>query len=248
MPFLNWKTKEINTQGRLKSEITCSHDLLSFMNEHMMSQMVTEHTRKDKSILDLVLTNNDQAIHSIIIEKTELTDHDIVWTNLLYSQLSNIPANHKPEPDSPLDNVNLNRANWDAIREDLSPINWEHELRNMNVDEIHSKLKGTLIDTCLKHAPVHTSKLGKKLHIPPIRRSLLKVKRRINAKINFCKYKKPIDYEDKLIRLNKKRASIEIQIRDSIKEENLKKEIDVIKRSEQTPEPFSPTLKRRAKL
>ena len=83
-PFLNWKTKEI--KKGLKSETACAQNLLNFMDTHMMNQLVSEHTRHDKSILDLVITNNPQAIHSITVEKVQFTDHDYVYTNLLIHQ------------------------------------------------------------------------------------------------------------------------------------------------------------------
>ena len=238
LPFLDWKTKEINHQNRLKIEVTCAEIFLTFMESHMMNQMVTEPTRKDLSILDLLCTNNVQAIHSIVVEKTELSDHDIVWTNLLYTKLSNISAIQNNQPDSPLDNLNLNRADWDAIREDLSPVVWEDLLQNKNVDDIYSTIKKTLIDVCVKHAPAHTSKNRNKLHIPPKRRQLFKIKRRINSKINICKYSNPPGYEEKLVKLNKRRSSIEIEIRDSIKEEKLKKEKDVIEKIKSNPRAF----------
>ena len=71
-PFIDWKTKEI--KRGLRSDTASAQNLLSFMENHMMIQLVSEFTRDDKSILDLVLTNNPQAIHSIIVLKAAFTD------------------------------------------------------------------------------------------------------------------------------------------------------------------------------
>ena len=127
-PYVNWSTPEIQRAQLLKSEITSAQALLKLMDQLYLTQMVTEYTRSDKSILDLVLTNNHQSIHNIEIEKTQLSDHDIVWTQLSYKKLSNITSCQNLQSDSPLDNYNLNKANWDAIRAELAEKNWEKSL------------------------------------------------------------------------------------------------------------------------
>ena len=246
-PFINWQTKEI--RKGLRSDTATAQNFLSFMDTHMMNQLVSEFTRDDKSILDLVLTNNQQAVHSIIVEKATFTDHDIVWTNLLYTKLSKVANPPNALPDSPLDNVNLNRADWDAIRNELSQINWVDYLKDKDVEDTNNLIKQSLTDACCKHAPKHPNKSTHKLYIPPKRRSLIKIKKRLNAKINICKYLKPPGTTtEKLEKLNKRRGQIEIEIRDSIKEEALKKEIEVIEKIKTNPKAFFTYAKKKSKV
>ena len=246
-PFVNWQTKEI--KKGLRSDTASAENLLHFMDNHMMNQLVTEPTREDKSTLDLVLTNNQQAVHSITVEKVKFTDHDIVWTNLLYSKLSKIANPPEALPDSPLDSINLNRADWDAIRNELSQVNWSEHLREKSVDDTNLLIKNSLIDACCKHAPKHPNKFTNKLYIPPKRRALLKIKRRLNHKINVCKYLKPPGTTpEKLEKLHKRRCQLEIDIRDSIKEEAIKKEIEVIKKIKTNPRAFFSYSKKKSKI
>ena len=93
------------------------------MQNNLLVQLVTENTRHDKSILDVLLTNNDQAIHSITTEVTSLSDHDFVHCALLYDKLQ-IPTTPKKTnvEKSDLDKLNLNKADYDAIRKDLTEI------------------------------------------------------------------------------------------------------------------------------
>ena len=246
-PFINWQTKVI--KKGLRSDTASAQNLLNFMDTHMINQLVTEPTRGDKSILDLVLTNNQQAVHSIIVEKVNFTDHDIVWTKLLYSKLSKVADPPEALPESPLDTVNLNRADWDAIRNELSQINWMEYLKDMNVEDTNSQIKQSLTDACCKHAPKHPNKSTHKLYIPPKRRSLLKIKKRLNQKINICKYLKPPGTtKDKLDKLNKRRGQIEIEIRDSIKEEAQKKELEVINKIKTNPRAFFSYAKKKSKV
>ena len=247
--FIDWNTRAFTSSSLLKSETSCAHNLFSFMDTHMLNQLVTEFTRKDKSILDLVITNNPQAIHSITTEKVSFTDHDIVWTNLLYRKLTKIPNSTKPQPDSPLDNINLNRADWDSIRNDLSQINWQNYLKDKDVEETNTLIKKSLTDTCCKHAPAHPNKSSNKLYIPPKRRSLIKIRKRLNQKINICKYLKPPGSStEKLQKLNKRRGQIELEIRDSIKEEAMKKEFEAIEKIKTNPRAFFTYAKKKSKV
>lgn len=246
-PFLNWKTKEI--KKGLKSETACAQNLLNFMDTHMMNQLVSEHTRHDKSILDLVITNNPQAIHSITVEKVQFTDHDYVYTNLLYKKLSKVADPPEALPDSPLDNVNLNRADWDGVRNELSTINWTEYLKDKNIDDTNMLIRKSLTDACCKHAPKHPNKSTQKLYIPPKRRTLLKLKKRLNHKINVCKYLKPPGTtKEKIDKLNKRRGQIELDIRDSLKEEAIKKEADVINKIKSNPRAFFTYAKKKSKV
>ena len=46
--FIDWNTRAFTSSSLLKSETSCAHNLFSFMDTHMLNQLVTEFTRKDK--------------------------------------------------------------------------------------------------------------------------------------------------------------------------------------------------------
>ena len=73
MYAINWDKKSVTT-----SDVNSAKSLISFMEEHLLQQFVTEPTRKNLNILNLDLSNNSQAIYSINVEKTEISDHDFV--------------------------------------------------------------------------------------------------------------------------------------------------------------------------
>ena len=134
----------------------------------MLNQMVTEYTWKDISILDLVITNNCDSIHSIEVDKTQLGDHDIVWCNLLYKELTKIPPEKQVNNDSPLDSVNLNKSDWDSIRRDLSRINWDETLADKDVEEMHSQIYDIIVNTCTAQSvpiPLSTQITNRKKNI-----------------------------------------------------------------------------------
>ena len=190
--FINWNTGEINRTGRLKCEQKDAKTLISFMNKNLLVQLVSENTRHDKSLLDIVLTNNEQAIHSITTEKTTLSDHDFVHCSLLYNKLS-LPNNYNLELEKTgLDNVNMNKADYDSIRKELSNVNWTEILdqKQNNVKKMHDILNNKIIKICCNHAPQYPPGRKVKKFIPKNRRSLLKT-RHVKKAINICKYLKP---------------------------------------------------------
>ena len=238
LPFINWETNDINKAQLMKSEITCGELFLAFMDKHLLTQTVTENTRDDKSILDLVITNNTEAIYNTYVEKTVLSDHDIVWTQLSYKKLSNIPTTSNQQADSPLDTINLHKANWESIRKDLSEVDWKTSLRDKNVEEINDFITKKLTEVCVNHAPARDKNSSNKPYIPRKRLSLLNIKKRLNTKVNICKYFKTNNYEEKLKKLNKRKSEIEIEIRDTIREEANFKERKAIEKIKLNPRAF----------
>ena len=108
-------------------------------------------------------------------------------------------------------------------------------------------IKDELINTCSNHAPSRKKRTSNKSHIPVKRRSLLNIRRRLNSKINLCKFIKPNNYEDKLNRLNKRKADIEIKIRDAIREEAIVNEKKAIEKIKTNPRAFYTYAKQKSK-
>ena len=247
--FINWNTGEINRTGRLKCEQKDAKTLISFMNKNLLVQLVSENTRHDKSLLDIVLTNNEQAIHSITTEKTTLSDHDFVHCSLLYNKLS-LPNNYNLELEKTgLDNVNMNKADYDSIRKELSKVNWTEILdqKQNNVKKMHDILNNKIIKICCDHAPQYPPGRKVKKFIPKNRRSLLKTRRHVNKAINICKYLKPLNHEEKLQRLMKKKENLELKIRDCVSQEEVQNEKNLIQKIKLNPRAFFSFAKKNCK-
>ena len=248
-PFIEWETREIDHSRRI-SEQNSAKNLLEFMQKNLLLQLVTETTRHDKSTLDLLLTNNDHAIHNVFTEKTNLSDHDFVHCALLYKMKNSHQNVPNDTVKSELDNLNLNKADFNSIRTDLSSIQWSHILQkeNASVEDMFSSFEETITKICASHAPQHRVTSGKKKKIiPKCRRSLHRTRRHVNYEINKCKYFKMTNYEAKIERLMKKKEKLELQIRDSIKREMEQKEIELISKIKTNPKAFYTFAKKNAK-
>ena len=250
-PIICWKTKQIHKTKSI-SEQNSARNLLSFMEKNLLVQLVSETTRHEKSILDLVLTNNEQAIHSVTIEKTSMTDHDFVHCGLLYNKLNNIPCNSENNTEkSALDQINWNKADWDAIRTDFSEIPWSNILKSHedNVDDMFQTLIDNITEVCYNHAPKYKNASDKRKNkfIPKNRRSLHRTRRHVNYEINKCKYLKPVNHEAKLEKLMKKKESLELKIRDCVKQEILDNEKSLIEKIKINPRAFYTYSKKNCK-
>ena len=247
-PQYNWKTGTMKT-GKPTSENNCANMLVDFMNNNLMTQVVEEPTRSDKSILDLIFTNNHQSVHSVTVEKTELSDHDLVSCKLLNSDFVKIfkPNNHY-QPKHPLDDLNLKKANWTNIKEDFVSLKWEEVLGEYDVHGMCKRLVKIIIDICEKHCEKHSNlKKGMKL-IPRERRSLYRTKKHINVQINRLKYVKKEASQAKIRKLEEKKRNLEIQITESINQERKLKERKLIEKMKTNPKSFYTFAKSKCKI
>ena len=253
-PYINWHTREINRSNRTISEQNSARNLLTFMEKNLLVQLVNENTRADKSILDILLTNNDQAIHSVTTEKTVLSDHDFVNCALLYNKLSTT-SNHVQSniEKSELDKLNMNKADYDSIRRDLGAISWPTILNaeEQSVTEMFNSFTEIITKVCTNHAPQHKDPSGNRSSkfIPKHRRSLLRTRRHVNYEINKCKYLKPNNHntKEKLENLMKKKESLELKIRDCINKEQVDNEKALIRKIKTNPKAFYTYAKKHCK-
>ena len=244
MKFIDWQAMTFKPgHGQKVAEQNCADILLEFMQSNLLSQHVNENTRKNQSVLDLTITNNPETIHSIIVETTNLSDHDMITTKVLNE---NLMMHDKPQvysPKNPFDQLNWAKAKWDDIRKELSEVDWNNILdsENKSVDQINAALNDAVAQIANKHCQKYKSKSKKNDNIPRERRSLIRTRKHINSSINHLKYVKPVHTEaearnilKKIIKLEDRKVELEEQIKQSIKDEERRKEEEAISQTKRT--------------
>ena len=227
LPSIDWNRETVETG---KADKKCAEAFLRFMDKHLLTQHVLEATRNNQNILDIIVTNHPEAIHSIEVEKVtkKLSDHDLVKCNIKGKFTKKNPAEKAYKPEHRLDSLNFNKADWKAIAEDISKVDWTC-LENKGVEEMCLLFEESVTTICEGHTPKHKLEGRKKYFIPKERRAMIKLKQNINHKINCQKYvyvnrcqKDRIRDIDKLI---SKKTDLEEKIKLSInKEEKLREE------------------------
>ena len=260
LKFIDWKTETIRKPANVKQTISSqerksSEDLLDFVNENMLVQIVEENTRKNKSILDIVLTNDEDMIFDTTVEATNIdTDHDLVKCRILLKNNSNVPNTKEDRERKPIDKLNLQKADWEQIRREIATIKWGEVLKeDMTASQMHEQLDKHISDTCTKYAPERAER-DKKTSIPRNRLVLIRRRKRINSRINFLKYvkiaktsKESDKVKREIERLQQKKSDIELEIKELIKEELTKKEIEAIKQMKRNPKFFYAFVKKNQK-
>ena len=209
LKYIDWSREVISTPKEIKQIISSeerkqSEALLDFVNEHLLVQVVQENTRKGKSLIDIVLTNDDEVILDTRVKDTNLdTDHDLVECDLLLKL--NKPELIEVEVEKRiLDTLNYEKAEWNPIREKLAKVRWNEELRdNMEITEMYEKLEKTIYDASVDHTPERSAR-SKSATIPRNRLILIRKRKRINSRINIVKYVKPIKSRSELEKLEKR--------------------------------------------
>jgi len=245
-PFVGWDPLIINPDKKsvTTSEQNCARSFLEFLDAHSLQQHVKESTRKDISILDLVLSNNHHAIHSIRVLKTEISDHDFVYCNVSYNLLGETVA-PKPAPVlSPFDKYNYNKSNWDPIREELGHVNWVNAFKNLKPGDMQKDIEAKVLDACSRHTPLKGPRLDKP-KISKERLLLTRTKKKISAKIESLKMKN--GRQEVIDQLYKKMFEIELATRDQIRSESKTQEEEAIKKIKINPKFFHNYAKRFSK-
>ena len=256
LKYINWNDEEIRTPKHIKQNISSeeriqSEMLLDFVSEHLMTQVVAENTRKGKSLIDIVLTNDEDVVIQSKVKPTYLdTDHDIVecTINLKLDKLENEETEVEKRP---LDNLNFEKAEWGPIKDQLATLNWKEELNDkMTVTEMHEKFEKIIYNASVNNAPQRSVK-KKTNTIPRNRLILIRKRKRLNSRINFVKYVKKRDEGEEseehsrlLKKLEKKKQEIEEEIKQLIQLELNKKELHAIEIMKKNPKFFYSYVKR----
>ena len=153
-------------------------------------------------------------------------------------------------PTCLFDDINFNSANWSAINQELEQVDWHTVIcPDINQDDAWNIFESTVAEICRSHAPSHSRNIeaSSRSTIPKQRRLLLKKKNRLNSKINFLKYEITTRHNDvKLQHLKQERATIELSMKDDIKNERLRKEEDAISKIKINPKAFYSFAKKSA--
>ena len=254
MKFIEWQSLSLKPgHGQRLSEQRCAETLVNFMQENFLTQLVTENTRKDSSLLDLVITNNDEMIHSIEVEKTKLSDHDMLRTKLIGEKFVHVNTNESYIPEHSFDKLNWHKAKWDPMKKELEAINWKELLENKDVDEMCVLINNKVSDIASNHCPKHAEQQSR-CNIPRGRRSMIRARRHNLSKINLLKYVKvarteqeQIIKDDKITKLQAKVIKLEEEIRQSIEEESQRKEAEAISKIKCNPRAFYSYANRKRK-
>ena len=252
-PNINWETFNIDSTNYSRDHISQCNNLMSFMSNIFLTQLVLEPTRIN-NILDLVLTNNNRIFNQVYNTDTKLSDHKLIKCELLFNPMSKNITSHAPnfEPHT-FRSVNLRKADFTRINEQLNDVNWDELMNLCNENEdtdgtIFTELfEAVVLQICLINSPLkaqssksHRTKFSRERYI------LNRKKRRLNCRLKCLKKHNPQSPE--IQKVEKMLNYMYIQIRDSIESQLKYKEMQAVEKIKSDPKFFFSYAKKFSKL
>jgi len=121
-------------------------EFLEAAEEKFLEQLVDFPTHIKGNTLDLVLTNSSELVSSVAaMGRLGKSDHEMILLHL---------AGGTPPPPPPIQQPDWNKANWEAMREDLAGINWHNMLRHLDTEATWAIIKNKLEEITRKYVPL----------------------------------------------------------------------------------------------
>ena len=213
------------------------------MNSLFLHQIVKDPTRKGKNILDIILTNNEDLIHSTEVTATTLSDHDLVSCFLINNEIPGINGRLRGSckgrvftPKTTFDSLDINKANWEQVRSDFLAVDWTPVKSAPTQDLAWAMFSDTVANVCARNCPKHKAQSRRK-NIPRDRRLLLRKKRKLLARIKAMKsnVNSPQESLENAVR---ELGEIELKIGQNLLERKSEEEIIALNKIKKNPKAF----------
>jgi len=182
LPAIDWQTCTVLPGGSADSQLS-SRTLLEFMSEHLLSQYVLCPTR-GSNVLDLFITNNDRLVTNVQSDPTSMSDHNVVDIMLAWNPVSIDQAKVPSFDENSFRSLDFHRADFDALRNMLSEVNWELLRSSCSFEEFPVKFTDTLFQICSECVPCKTVPTGRPRHVNALRRKRNRQTARVNALVD----------------------------------------------------------------
>ena len=212
LPLMNWESESVyGGTAEMRLQATA---LLNFATDFCLSQHIDKPTRGN-NILDLVMSNNDDLIHEYSVEKTVLSDHNIIniKTTMNKSGHNNVSSL------APHTELNFNQLNffsesvsWEDIKTDLGEVDWCSLMKHSDPEHHYETLVSTCLQISRKHVPPRRT--AKKSSIPRDRKILMRKRSKLQKRLRNRTHDAPTHVlEHKIAQIEEKlKMSVETEL------------------------------------
>ena len=179
----------------LQAKSADSQLFVDTLEDCFLAQHVSEPTRQS-NVLDLVITSEPTMIDVVNVQEPfGSSDHNMLQWSV------NVKTEHTNRVKAAL---NYSKGNYEAIRKEMSTINWEQELVG-NVEDCWNYLKNKLYELEQQHVPIKKIKAGRKKPLWMTYKALKLVKKKNKL------YKKYKDKDHPAYTAGQKQAKTELR-------------------------------------
>ena len=229
LPHVEWPQGVIKSSSS-RDEKVMLEELKDFMNEFFLQQIITTPTHKDGNVLDLLLTNNSNLIHSYhcIPTLNQISHHNIIEIATTYNVVFGVTQtnNISSIPRGTFDDYNYfdEDIKWTEINETLKKHDWVLEFKGLDPSQKFDRFLNVCQYISETFVPKRKVSQNSKRKLPPReRRVLMRKRNKIQKRLQTtCNKIKALKLKDALIKIEK-------QLRDSYKRKSAMDEANAIK-------------------
>ena len=171
-PDISWDDSDNIHATEVKAETFLESTRDAFLCQHVLEP--TRHRgNQNRNLIDLVFTNDDSVDNIQLEAPLGKSDH----CSIVYE----IEMDCNQENENPRLYPNYDKADYSAMKVDISSIDWKTELIDKNVEDAWNLLKDKVEESCKSHIPKSVKKDGKKRNLWMNKSALSKVKRKHHA-------------------------------------------------------------------
>ena len=180
-PLMNWDSERV--YGGADDMRTQAEALVRFAQDLYLRQIINTPTRGE-NILDIVMTNCDELIHSIAVDTTNLSDHNMITitTNIIDST-PQCCVNEDQHTALSFNHLNFFSESvcWEKLKRDFNQIDWHHEMRDADPEDQYKKFLQKCRVVSEKYVPLRRA--ATKKNIPRDRKVLMRKRTKLRKKL-----------------------------------------------------------------
>lgn len=233
-PQMDWDSESV--YGGAEDMRFQAEALLRLMRDFCLNQLINIPTRGD-SILDVVMTNNDELIYNFTVNKTNLSDHNIITVTTTIATTTTTDHKSSGSTASKSADVNFNKLNflsksvpWDEFKKEIDKVDWTKLLHDTDPVIQYDIIHKTCLDISGKFVP--TRKPIKKKIIPRDRKILMRKRTKLRKKLRYT------TSDTNVHRIEANITTIEDKLKASVVAENMRKEIQAVSCIKTNPKYF----------
>ena len=129
-------------------------DLIELRDFLCLEQMITQPTRQN-NVLDLLFCDSS-IVNSIVIDKTVVSDHNIIRVNTNITTAKKGPNKTLNPAVSIFEQINFFKADWNGINSDIMTANLTEQLECLPIEESLNCFMKAIGNICAKNSPIKT--------------------------------------------------------------------------------------------
>lgn len=236
-PLIDWTTESV--YGGANDMRLQAYASLRFAQDLYLTQLIHAPTRGNNT-LDVAMCNNEELIYEYSVDKTNLSDHNII--TLTTSIKTDTHPSTTVKQNQTFNQLNFfsESIKWNDVKSDIAAVDWDQVMEDSDPESQYENLLRICFEISKKHIPY--KRKPTRPNIPKDRKILMRKRTKIRKKLRLT--------TNILAKRNleKKIVDIENKLKTSIDQEYEKQESMAVSRIKTNPKYFYKFAENKSKI